>query len=92
MCTIQFGVDTREYHTLIEENCDYVRNHVLYHREHAPPQSEGGDGPIAAGEPPRVVLVAEHELFTVEEKRAELQMKRFTVLEACRKVWGAKAR
>lgn len=33
-----------------------------------------------------VVLVAEHELFTVEEKREELRKSRFAVLEACRKV------
>lgn len=78
---------SRHTATLIEENCCF-RDHFLFRRDHGQTRSYGGNGVATAGEPPRVVLVAEHELFSVEEKREELKMKRFTLLEACRKVWG----
>lgn len=76
---------SRHTATMIEENHGF-RDHLRFRRDHGQTRSYGGNGVLAAGEPPRVVLVAEHELFTVEEKREELKMKRFTLLEACRKV------
>lgn len=55
--------------------------------QHSPNQSSMDPGSTNEnGTEPCVILVPEHELFTVEEKRSQLKKRRLTLLEACSKV------